>query len=92
MCCLFQIVEKRGRGYLVNNTPVVHRDLTSLSSSDAEWRYIKETSSPPSAHNLHFYRLRKKKTDKVWNAWLGICAKGIEIYEVTSHLPSFNEV
>lgn len=82
---LFQIVEKRGKKYLVDNTPIVHRDLHSLSRSEAEWRFIKETSSPPSAHNLHFYRLRKKKTDKAWNAWLGICAKGIEIYEV-SHM------
>ncbi|KAL4237397.1 FERM domain-containing protein 6 [Mactra antiquata] len=75
------MLERHGKPYLVNNTPVVHRDLHSLSRSEAEWKFIKETSVPPSAHNLHFYRLRKKKTDKSWNAWLGICAKGIEIYE-----------
>ncbi|XP_053395461.1 protein expanded-like [Mercenaria mercenaria] len=75
------MVDLHGQSYLVKNTPVVHRDLQSVSRSEAEWRFIKETSVPPSAHNLHFYRLRKKKTDKAWNAWLGICAKGIEIYE-----------
>lgn len=78
------MVEMHGEAYLVDNTPVVHRDLNSISRSEAEWRFIKETSVPPSAHNLHFYRLRKRKTDKVWNVWLGICAKGIEIYEVYS--------
>ncbi|WAR18754.1 FRMD1-like protein [Mya arenaria] len=75
------ILEAHGEDYIVNNTPVVHRDLRNLSRSEAEWRFIKETSSQPAAHNLHFYRLRKKKTDRVCNAWLGICAKGIEIYE-----------
>ena len=79
---LFQMVEKHGSAYLVENTPVVHRDLHSLPRSEAEWRFIKETSVSPAAHNLHFYRLKKKKTDKIFNAWLGICARGIEMYEV----------
>ncbi|KAH3847905.1 protein expanded-like [Dreissena polymorpha] len=75
------MVQAHGEDYIVNNTPVVHKDLHNVSKSEAEWRFIKETSQPPAAHNLHFYRLRKKKTDKTWNAWLGVCAKGIEIYE-----------
>lgn len=75
------MVEKHGSAYLVENTPVVHRDLHSLPRSEAEWRFIKETSVSPAAHNLHFYRLKKKKTDKIFNAWLGICARGIEMYE-----------
>ncbi|KAK3600905.1 hypothetical protein CHS0354_013282 [Potamilus streckersoni] len=75
------IIEKRGLVYLVDNTPVVHKDLHNVPRSEAEWRFIKETTVSPAAHNLHFYRLKKRKTDKTWNAWLGICAKGIQIYE-----------
>ena len=80
------MVEKHGSSYLVENTPVVHRDLHNLPRSEAEWRFIKETSVSPAAHNLHFYRLKKKKTDKIFNAWLGICARGIEMYEVNAKL------
>ena len=77
-----KVLESHGEDYIVNNTPVVHKDLRNLSRSEAELRYIRETSTEPCSHNLHFYTLRKKKTDKACNAWLGICAKGIEIYEV----------
>ena len=44
--------------------------------------YIKDVSAPPTAHNLHFYQLKKRKADPLGTAWLGICPKGVEIYEV----------
>lgn len=75
------IYEKRGSDYICKNTPLIHQDLHNLSKSEAEFRFIREASVSPAAFNLHFYRLKKRKTDKNWNAWLGICAKGIEIYE-----------
>lgn len=78
----FQMVKRRGENYIVNNTPVIHKDLQNVTKSEAELRFIREASMSPAAHNLHFYRLRKRKIDKTCNAWLGVCAKGIEIYEV----------
>ena len=45
--------------------------------------YIKDVSAPPTAHNLHFYQLKKRKADPLGTAWLGICPKGVEIYEVS---------
>ena len=77
-----QMVEKRGLDYLRNNCPLVHQDLHNMTRTDAELKYVRECSSPPGAHNLHFYRVRKKKTDKVCNTWLAICARGVEVYEV----------
>ncbi|KAK7104751.1 uncharacterized protein [Littorina saxatilis] len=75
------ILEKRGAEYLGHNCPLVHRDLHNVTRTDAELKYVRECSSPPGAHNLHFYRARKKKTDKVCNTWLAICARGVEVYE-----------
>ncbi|XP_061173033.1 protein expanded-like [Saccostrea echinata] len=75
------MVKRRGENYIVNNTPVIHQDLQNVTKSEAELRFIREASMSPAAHNLHFYRLRKRKTDKTCNAWLGVCAKGIELYE-----------
>lgn len=78
------MVKRRGENYIVNNIPVIHKDLQNVTKSEAELRFIREASMSPAAHNLHFYRLRKRKTDKSCNAWLGVCAKGIEIYEEMS--------
>ena len=78
-----QMLEKRGVDYLGDNSPLVHRDLHNVTRTDAELKYVRECSSPPGAHNLHFYRVRKKKTDKVCNTWLAICARGVEVYEVS---------
>ncbi|OWF53755.1 uncharacterized protein LOC110445987 [Mizuhopecten yessoensis] len=75
------MIQQRGSPYIQTNTPLIHQDLQNLTKSEAKLRFIKEASLSPAAHNLHFYRLRKRKTDKRWNAWLGICARGIEIYE-----------
>ncbi|XP_069118982.1 protein expanded-like [Argopecten irradians] len=75
------MIQQRGSSYIQKNTPLIHQDLQNLTKSEAKLRFIKEASLSPAAHNLHFYRLRKRKTDKRWNAWLGICARGIEIYE-----------
>lgn len=80
------MVKRRGENYIVNNIPVIHKDLQNVTKSEAELRFIREASMSPAAHNLHFYRLRKRKTDKSCNAWLGVCAKGIEIYEVLLEL------
>ncbi|XP_050404239.1 uncharacterized protein LOC126820377 [Patella vulgata] len=75
------IIEKRGVDFIKQNTPQIHKDNRNLTRSDAELKYIKEASVIPSAHNLHFYRVKKKKTDKLWNTWLAVCPRGIEIYE-----------
>lgn len=79
-------MEKRGVEFLKDNAPLMHQDQLNVTRSEVEFRFIKEASQPPSSHNLHFYRLKKRKTDRVWNAWLGICIKGIEIFKVCSYV------
>ncbi|GAB1597483.1 flocculation protein FLO11-like [Argonauta hians] len=75
------MVGEHGKEYLVENAPKMHKEQHDVTRNEAELKFIRESIKYPAAHNLHFYRLKKKKTDKIWNAWLGICPKGVEIYE-----------
>ncbi len=62
----------------------MHNDLAGMTKMEAQMNYIRDVSMQPTGHNLHFYKLKKRKTDSLGTAWLGICPKGIEIYEVQS--------
>ncbi|XP_005093424.1 uncharacterized protein LOC101863416 [Aplysia californica] len=75
------MLDRHGVDYLANNMPTIHKDLHNLTKNDAELRYIRNASMPPGGHNLHFYTVRKRKSDKVCDTWLAICAKGVEVYE-----------
>ncbi|CAI9722094.1 domain-containing 6 [Octopus vulgaris] len=75
------MVGEHGKEYLIENAPKMHKEQHDVTRNEAELKFIRESIKYPAAHNLHFYRLKKKKTDKIWNAWLGICPKGVEIYE-----------
>ncbi|CAL1526866.1 unnamed protein product [Lymnaea stagnalis] len=77
----FWMLDRHGLDYLASNMPTVHKDLNNMTRNDAELRYIRNASMQPGAHNLHFYTVRKRKTDKAVNTWLAICAKGVEVYE-----------
>ncbi|RUS84496.1 hypothetical protein EGW08_007735 [Elysia chlorotica] len=77
----YWMVERHGIEYLEKNVPTIHRDLHNMTRNDAELRYIRVASSPPGAHNLHLYTVRKRKSDKVANTWLAVCAKGVEVFE-----------
>lgn len=79
------MVGEHGQEYLFQNAPKMHKEQQDVTKNEAELKYIRESIKYPAAHNLHFYRMKKKKTDKIWNAWLGICPKGVEIYEVSFH-------
>lgn len=75
------MLERHGVEYLAKSTPVIHQDLHNMTRNEAELRYIRSSSLPPGAHNLHFYTVRKRKTDKTCNTWLAVCAKGVDVYE-----------
>lgn len=62
--------------------PTVHHDLAGLEKAKAVVKFCQEVSRPPCAVNLHYYGLKKQKTDAEDNILLGIASKGLEIYEV----------
>jgi len=67
----------------------VHLSLRGISASEAQGRFIHEALSPlPSSLNLQLHRLQRVKKEATPSAWLGVGARGIDIYEV-SCLPLF---
>ncbi|XP_054714058.1 tyrosine-protein phosphatase 1-like [Uloborus diversus] len=76
------IITKIGEDFIVRNVPALHKDNAGLSRGEAQVGYIKEASDITAPHNMHFYRMRRKR-GKIWNfLWLGIRDSGIHIYEV----------
>uniref|UniRef100_T1IPS2 FERM domain-containing protein n=1 Tax=Strigamia maritima TaxID=126957 RepID=T1IPS2_STRMM len=78
------VLERIGEDYIVQNVPAMHRDNVGLSRSEAQTAFIREASSADAPHNLHLYQLLRKKNDSKSAVWLGVCPKGIEIYEVNN--------
>lgn len=82
MIFYLQIVSKIGEEFIVRNIPALHKDNAGLSRGEAQVGYIKEASDLTAPHNMHFYKMRRKK-GKVWSSvWLGIKDSGLHIYEV----------
>ena len=73
---------RRGQDYITNNLPSMHQDMSrEMSQLDARVGFIKELSTPPIAHNFHFYRLLKRKYDNTSTVWVAVCPKGVDVYE-----------
>ena len=77
-----QILTRLSEEYIIQNVPSIHKDYKSYSKGEAEMAFIREASSMDAPHNLHIYKLKKKKNDLLGSIWLGVCSRGIEIYEV----------
>lgn len=65
----------------------MHRDNRGMAKTQAELQYITKASSLEASrltNNSHLYRLKHKKQEPGnGTVYLAICARGIEIYEVT---------
>lgn len=72
-----------GVTYIMEHVPHMHRDNLGLTQAEAHAQYIREASQQEAPHNLHIYQLRYKKQDPSPQVALAICAKGVEIYEVS---------
>ncbi|KAG8193946.1 hypothetical protein JTE90_011496 [Oedothorax gibbosus] len=82
------IVKKIGEDFIIKSMPSLHKDNAGLSRGEAQVGYIQGASEPTAPHNLHLYRMRRKK-GKVWgDVWLGIADSGIHIYEEVENLKS----
>ena len=71
---------------LLSAMPAVHRENTDMPPGEAEMAYIREASSMEAPHNLHLYRLKRRKSDPTGTVLLGICPNGIELYQVRGRM------
>lgn len=78
------VIMRRGREYITSNLPAMHRDLTSMTRTDAQNAFIRELLSSSLCHNFHLYRLRRHKYDNVSTLWIAVGPKGLEILEETN--------
>ncbi|XP_072031796.1 uncharacterized protein [Amphiura filiformis] len=74
------VIKRRGEDYFVKHVPAMHLDQKGTSRVYAQKAFIREASNT-AEHAMHFYRLKKTKTEQSPSIWLGICTKGIQLYE-----------
>ena len=82
MTCGRQLITRLGVDALLSAMPAAHRENTDMPPGEAEMAYIREASSMEAPHNLHLYRLKRRKSDPTGTVLLGICPNGIELYQV----------
>ncbi|XP_043912687.1 tyrosine-protein phosphatase non-receptor type 13-like [Protopterus annectens] len=77
------VTEKMSLTCLKEELPRLHRNNAGLSQEEAEFQYLKLTQQLPE-YGVLFYRVLQEKKVSKNELLLGICAKGIIVYEVTN--------
>ncbi|KAF0311474.1 Protein expanded [Amphibalanus amphitrite] len=75
------LIARLGVDAILSAMPAVHRENANMAAGEAEMAYIREASSMEAPHNLHIYRLKRRKSDTNGSVLLGICPNGIELYQ-----------
>ncbi|KAJ8045316.1 FERM domain-containing protein 6 [Holothuria leucospilota] len=74
------VIKRRGENYILRHVPAMHRDQHGTSRALAQRAFIREASMTIE-HTMHFYRLKKTKTETSPSIWLGISTRGIQLYK-----------
>ncbi|XP_031567263.1 tyrosine-protein phosphatase non-receptor type 13-like isoform X2 [Actinia tenebrosa] len=68
--------------------PEFHKNFAGLSEEQAELEFIQEAQKLPE-YGIHFYKVQySKKSDNSEKLYLGICVRGVTIYESRGHIKS----
>ncbi|XP_022047400.2 FERM domain-containing protein 6-like [Acanthochromis polyacanthus] len=74
------LIKRRGRDFLLQNSPVLHGELRGVSRSQAILQFIREASSLQDGA-VTFYRMRQEKKELRSSILLGVAVKGLHIYQ-----------
>ncbi|XP_071963375.1 FERM domain-containing protein 6-like [Antedon mediterranea] len=74
------VIRRRGQSYILKHVPMMHRDQRGTTKVYAQKAFIREASTTIE-HTMQFYRLKKVKTEETPSIWLGICTRGVQLYE-----------
>ncbi|XP_040419953.1 tyrosine-protein phosphatase non-receptor type 13-like [Cygnus olor] len=77
-------IEKMTLAYVQRELAKLHRMNRSLFEDEAELEFLKVTQQLPE-YGVLFYRVSQEKKGAEGDIILGICAKGIIVYEVKNH-------
>lgn len=75
------LIDKLGVESILDQMPALHRENINMGRTEAQLAYIREASAFEAPHNLHVYRLRRRKCDLTGSVLLGVCPNGVELYE-----------
>ncbi|XP_060884298.1 FERM domain-containing protein 6-like isoform X2 [Labrus mixtus] len=74
------LIRRRGRHYLLQHGPVLHRELRGVSRRQATLQFIKDANSLQDGAAT-FYGMRKEKKELKSSILLGVVLRGVQIYE-----------
>ncbi|NWU74656.1 FRPD2 protein, partial [Onychorhynchus coronatus] len=77
-------IEKMTLAYVQRELAKLHRMNRSLFEDEAELEFLKVTQQLPE-YGVLFYRVSQEKKGAEGDIILGICAKGIIVYEIKNH-------
>ncbi|XP_078000811.1 uncharacterized protein LOC144453401 [Glandiceps talaboti] len=73
------VLERRGEDYILDNVPGMHCDQRGMSKTEAQNEFIKQASSCLE-FVMHFYSVKKNKSDSMPYILIGVGTKGLQIY------------
>ncbi|XP_038830883.1 tyrosine-protein phosphatase non-receptor type 13-like [Salvelinus namaycush] len=75
------VMEKRALPYLKEELLRLHANNSTMSTDESELEFLKATQQLPE-YGVLFYRVGREKKPVIGELILGVCAKGVIVYEV----------
>ncbi|XP_041714099.2 FERM and PDZ domain-containing protein 2-like [Coregonus clupeaformis] len=75
------VMEKRALPYLKEELLRLHANNSTMSTDESELEFLKTTQQLPE-YGVMFYRVGREKKPVIGELILGVCAKGVIVYEV----------
>lgn len=79
------VINFRGIDFIKKNIIQLLEEYKKMTSKESMIAFCQEASRSPFALNCHLYGVRRHKADVLDNTMIGICDKGIEIWDVNSN-------
>ena len=73
-------MDKLGKKTIEQLLPNMHSELKNMTREEAELEFLKEAQKLPE-YGMVFYRVAQNKSDPIGSIWLGLCVRGIVIYD-----------
>ncbi|XP_072164796.1 tyrosine-protein phosphatase non-receptor type 13-like [Diadema setosum] len=75
-----ETIEALGVANIRERLPLMHDSQRGLSDVEAEFEYLMEARKLPE-YGIHFHRVTQNKKEASRAVWLGVCTRGIIVYE-----------
>uniref|UniRef100_A0A0K0FL66 Protein expanded (inferred by orthology to a D. melanogaster protein) n=1 Tax=Strongyloides venezuelensis TaxID=75913 RepID=A0A0K0FL66_STRVS len=79
------VINFRGIDFIKKNIVQLLGEYKKMTPKESMIAFCQEASRSPFALNCHLYGVRRHKADVLDNTMIGICDKGIEIWDVNSN-------